>query len=631
MYFAVYFIDALFYKKKFMKKTILSAIALLLALATYAQPKLGLELYASGFNRPVDIVSAGDERLFIVQQNGIIRIIDGGGQVLPTPFLNIDPRVNSTANERGLLGLVFHPNYAENGYFYVNYTNNSGDTHISRFSVSASDPNIADPDSESILIVEDQPFSNHNAGDLNFGPDGYLYFGLGDGGSGGDPNNLSQNRQRLLGKMIRIDVDNGNPYAIPPTNPYVNSTDTLPEIWAFGLRNPWRFSFDRLTGDMWIADVGQDAWEEIDFQPASSTGGENYGWRCYEGLANYNTSGCGPQNQYVPPIHVYANTSNVGCSVTGGFVYRGSDFPDLDGYYIYTDYCSGRIWSLRPDTQGGGWTNELMMQGLSNQYSTFGENQFGELFLAGLSNGNIYRVVEQCQPFQVTGTATNVTCPGAGDGTITLEVTNNTMSYTVAWNTGDTGNDISGLAAGAYTVTATNNIGCSRTLEFNIVEPDPPFIELSADGAELTSSAGFASYVWLLNGAPVDTTQSENYTATVSGDYSVEVTDASGCTFSSGTVSVVVSGISEAELGLSRLVLSPNPFVNTLRIEMDAAQAADYRFRLLDTRGQMLLQWEENVARGWRKDLDLSQLPAGMYLLGISANGKELVKKVKKQ
>jgi len=614
-----------------MKNSIFGLLAFLFSVSVTAQPKVGIEVYASGFTRPVDIVNAGDERLFIVEQRGVIRIIDGAGQVLPSPFLDIDARVNSTSNERGLLGLVFHPDYAENGFFYVNYTNNSGDTHISRFRVSAGNPNAADPDSEKILIVEDQPFSNHNAGDLNFGPDGYLYFGLGDGGSGGDPNGNGQNRQRLLGKMIRIDVDNGDPYAIPPTNPYANSIDTLPEIWAFGVRNPWRFSFDRLTGDMWIGDVGQDAWEEIDFQPASSTGGENYGWRCYEGLAPYNTSGCGPQNQYIPPIHVYANTSSVGCSVTGGFVYRGSEFPDLYGYYVYADYCSGRIWTLRPNTQGGGWTNEFMMQGPSSQFSSFGEDQFGEIYLAGLGNGNIYRVVEQCQPFQVTGTATNVSCPGAGDGTITLDIDNNTASYTIAWSTGAGNAELTGLPAGTYGVTATNNIGCARSLEFQIVEPDPPFIVITADGAVISSSQGFVSYVWLLNGEPVDSTQDASYTATESGDYSVLVTDASGCSFSSDTVSVVVSGISEAELGLTRLVVSPNPFTNSLRIEMDATKASTYRLRLMDTRGQTLYQWEEPVARGWRKDLELSQLPTGMYLLGISANGKELVRKVQKQ
>ena len=259
-----------------------------------AQTKIALNVYAGGFTRPVDIVNAGDSRLFIVEQRGIIKIIDGNGQVLSTPFLDIDARVGSQGNEQGLLGLAFHPDYANNGFFYVNYTNNSGDTRIARFKVSADNPNVADPNSEKLLLPVDQPYSNHNAGDLTFGPDGYLYFGLGDGGSGGDPQNNGQTATAYLGKMLRIDVDNGDPYAIPPTNPFKDTDFYLDEIWATGLRNPWRFSFDRLTGDLWIGDVGQDAWEEIDFQPASSTGGENYGWRCYEGNHVYSMSGSCP-------------------------------------------------------------------------------------------------------------------------------------------------------------------------------------------------------------------------------------------------------------------------------------------------------------------------------------------------
>lgn len=203
---------------------------------------------------------------------------------------------------------------------------------------------MRDPDSEVILLTANQPFANHNGGDVHFGPDGYLYTGLGDGGSGGDPQNYSQTPTSLLGKMLRIDVNSGTPYAIPPTNPFVGSTAVANEIWALGLRNPWRFSFDRLTGDLWIGDVGQNEWEEVDFQPASSAGGENYGWRCYEGNAPYNTTGCGAVGNYVAPVAVYANTSSLGCSITGGYVYRGSQYPDLYGYYLYTDYCSGRIW-----------------------------------------------------------------------------------------------------------------------------------------------------------------------------------------------------------------------------------------------------------------------------------------------
>ncbi|MCB0570479.1 MAG: PQQ-dependent sugar dehydrogenase [Phaeodactylibacter sp.] len=397
-----------------MKPIILIAF-LFAAFFSTAQNAIQLEVYASGFSQPVDITNAGDERLFVVEKAGYISIIDGDGHPLPQPFLDIDSRVNSVASERGLLGLAFHPDYENNGYFFVNYTNNDGDTRISRFSRSAADPNLADPNSELILLEVDQPYSNHNAGDLNFGPDGYLYFGLGDGGLGGDPLNSGQTRMALLGKMHRIDVDNGNPYAIPPDNPFVDDDSTADEIWALGLRNPWRFSFDRLTGDMWIGDVGQDSWEEVDFQPASSAGGENYGWRCYEGLAPYNSSGCGPSSSYVSPIHVYANNNSVGCSITGGFVYRGSAFPALYGKYIYADYCSGRFWSLEPDGQGG-WVNTELINTTNSEFVSFGENKAGELFVAGIGSGNIFRVRVNCaaQPIPVITAEDNVLTAPAG-------------------------------------------------------------------------------------------------------------------------------------------------------------------------------------------------------------------------
>ncbi len=369
---------------------------------------LSLQTFASGFNDPVDIAHANDSRLFIVEQDGIIRILDENGSTLPVPFLNIDPRVGSSGNEQGLLGLAFHPDYANNGYFYVNYTNNSGDTRISRFSVTA-DPNVADPNSELVIYAFNQDFTNHNGGDLNFGPsDGYLYIGNGDGGSGGDPLNRAQNPLSPLGKMLRIDVDNpsgGNNYGIPPSNPFVGDPNVLDEIWAVGLRNPWRFSFDRLTHDMWIGDVGQNAREEIDFQPASSMGGENYGWRCYEGNNIYNTSGCGPIGNYVFPVVDFTNGGG-NCSVTGGMVYRGQKYPNLYGRYLYTDYCSGRFWTLQPDGMGG-WTNTQLAD-LAFGFVAFGENRDGEMFVANIGNGIIYRitdtslVVEQPESVNVT-------------------------------------------------------------------------------------------------------------------------------------------------------------------------------------------------------------------------------------
>lgn len=373
-------------------------LALLLTVATIsvaaaqpAAPSVAISLTprATGLNSPVDLAAtpqAGDSRLFIVEQSGRIRIMRNSGSLLRRPFLDIQDRVSS-GSERGLLGLAFHPDYAANGYFYVNYTNLSGDTTISRFSVSGS-RNLADPNSEQILLVVDQPFANHNGGDLAFGPDGYLYIALGDGGSGGDPLNNSQNIDSLLGKILRIDVDGGAPYAIPADNPFVG----LPgadEIWAYGLRNPWRISFDRQTGDFFIADVGQSAREEIDFQAAGSAGGANYGWRCYEGTQAYNLSGCNPDpGVYDFPAHEY--THSEGCAITGGFVYRGALYPTLAGHYFFADYCSGTIWALLPDGMGG-WT--LTDHGaLLSSPTTFGENAKGELFVADAASGTVYAV-----------------------------------------------------------------------------------------------------------------------------------------------------------------------------------------------------------------------------------------------
>ena len=352
------------------------------------QTDFELVQFSSGFSRPVDIVHADDSRMFIVEQRGRIQIVDETGEKADEPFLNIIARVNSSENEQGLLGLAFHPQYAENGYFYVNYTQGDS-TVIARFERDSIDADKADPNSEQRLMTIFQPFDNHNGGDLAFGPDGYLYIGLGDGGWFDDPQNNSQDPLSFLGKLLRIDVDNGDPYSIPPDNPFAEDDFTLDEIWAMGLRNPWRFSFDRHTGDLWIADVGQDQREEIDFQPANSTGGENYGWRCFEGTAPYIMNDCPSQELLTGPYFEYGH--NLGCSVTGGNVYRGAKYGAFYGNYIFADFCSGRFWMLTRDTAGV--VQSEVLANLSNfRYSTFGENTAGDLFVAGWNNGVIYEV-----------------------------------------------------------------------------------------------------------------------------------------------------------------------------------------------------------------------------------------------
>lgn len=370
-------------------------LVLFIAQQSQAQLSVSLQEVASGFSNIVKVAHAGDERLFIVERSGRIKILDADKNTLATPFLDIDGRVVATGgqSEQGLLGLAFHPNYADNGFFFLHYTNNSGNSEIARFKVSDNDPNVADAASETAVMTISQPFGNHNGGEIAFGPDGHLYIGMGDGGSGNDPGNRAQNPQSLHGKMLRINVDQ-LPYTIPNDNPFINNTDFLPEIWSWGLRNPWRFSFDTETGDLWIADVGQWDREEIDFQPATSTGGENYGWRCREGEIlnpNVNTAGCLPPADYVEPIWNYDHPAYGPCSITGGYVYRGCTYPDLYGYYIYADYCSGDIWGLLRDAQGE-VTNELFLTVPTGGWSTFGEGVDGEVYVAGLNNGRLYQL-----------------------------------------------------------------------------------------------------------------------------------------------------------------------------------------------------------------------------------------------
>jgi len=342
--------------------------------------------YVSGLYLPVDIQNAGDgsSRLFVVERPGRIRIVIDG-LLYQEPFLDISDRVRSNGSEQGLLGLAFHPDYKTNGFFYVNYTDRNGDTAISRFSVSP-DPNMADPSSELRMLGIPQPYANHNGGSMAFGPDGYLYLGLGDGGSGGDPLFNGQSLNTLLGKILRLDVDHDIPYSIPPDNPFAGSGEVHQEIWASGLRNPWRFSFDPVTGDLYIGDVGQNEWEEIDIAPAG-LGGLNFGWNYYEGNHPYQGSSAA---SFAFPIAEYSHSQ--GCSVTGGRVLRGESLPAWNGIYLYGDFCTGYVWGLL--AQGGAWQSQLLFQtGLG--ISTFGVDEAGNVYLADYRGGTIYRLASK--------------------------------------------------------------------------------------------------------------------------------------------------------------------------------------------------------------------------------------------
>lgn len=385
--------------------------------APAAFPNISFKVLASGLQAPDYVTNAGDNsgRIFIVEQTGVIRIVHNGN-LLTKPFLDISDRVRF-GGEEGLLSLAFPPDYIQKGYFYVYYTR-IGETNnqVSRFHLT-SDPNVADPNSEEQILFLNHPgYTNHNGGLLVFGPDGYLYIGTGDGGGGGDPSGNAQNLGSLLGKLLRIDTEyawgneaiGGNllylpilfssvqapsapPYNIPADNPFVGQSGAHPEIWALGLRNPWRYSFDRQTHDLYIADVGQNTWEEVDFQPAGSPGGVNYGWNILEGNHCYNASTCTNPANYSPPVWEYNHGTNdsIGCSITGGYVYRGTAYPAMQGIYFFGDYCTKTVWGLQ--NNAGKWIQHTFLTA-PGRITSFGEDQAGELYLTS-SNGVVYQVV----------------------------------------------------------------------------------------------------------------------------------------------------------------------------------------------------------------------------------------------
>jgi glucose/arabinose dehydrogenase len=342
-------------------------------------------LILSGLDQPVGLANAGDGsgRLFVIEQSGLIRVLRDNN-LLAEPFLDISSQV-SCCGERGLLDLAFHPEYNHNGFFFVNYTDINGNTVISRFTVS-NEIDQANLSSEIKLLVVEQPFPNHNGGSLAFGPEGYLYIGLGDGGSGGDPLGNAQNTNVLLGKVLRLDVDQNEPYTIPADNPFV-SGGGAPEVWITGLRNPWKFSFDRLTGDLFIGDVGQGSWEEIDFLPAENSGGVNFGWNYREGTHPYSTSEPSENIILTDPVAEYGRDQ--GYSVIGGVVYRGAELPEWQGIYLYGDYGSGFIWGLFHPADGS-WQNKLLFQ-TDSRITSFGEDENGEIFYTGY-NGGLYKL-----------------------------------------------------------------------------------------------------------------------------------------------------------------------------------------------------------------------------------------------
>lgn len=372
-----------------MKKLLLLSLAIVFQLG-FSQT-IAIQSFATGFSTAVEIAHpANDARLFVVQKAGLIRILNPNGTINATPFLNVSA-LTTSSGERGLLGLCFHPNYATNGKFYINYTRSSdGATIIAGYTVSTVNPSVANT-TATILMTILQPYANHNGGSLKFGPDGFLYIGMGDGGSGGDPENRSQNKLENLGKMLRIDVDNPVAplnYGIPATNPYVGIAGN-DEIWAIGVRNPWKFSFNRLNGDLWIADVGQSQMEEINKITNPQPAGLNFGWKCYEGSSVYNNAGCPGISALAMPFAEYNHDQ--GCSITGGYFYTGSQYPNFANKYFFADYCENRLGYANAS---GAITYTPYFAG-ANNFTTFGEDKDGELYVC---NGSvIYKIVDTSQ------------------------------------------------------------------------------------------------------------------------------------------------------------------------------------------------------------------------------------------
>ncbi len=530
-----------------------------------AQLQPDLELLASGFDSPIGIVNAGDDRLFVIEQRGHVQILNEDGSVPETPFLDLSDVVSQSGFETGLLGLAFHPNYSENGYFYVNYTRESdGTTVVSRFSANPANPGQADRESEVQMFTVEQPYDNHNGGQLLFGPDGYLYIALGDGGDAGDPHDNGQDLTTMLGKMLRIDVnaDNDSAYVIPPDNPFIDDENALDEIWAYGLRNPWRNSFDRLTGDFWIADVGQNDFEEVNFQPAGSSGGENYGWRCYEGNAPFNTEGCGDEENYVFPVYDYPHEGE-GCSgsVTGGNIYRGAMYNGMYGVYVFADFCTGNVYTITPTSEGFDGT-QLANFG-EGEVTSFGEDQYGELYVVMQTSGEIHKLVEtsDCNPVAT------------------------------------------------------------------IMDSDSAFVIVPDSSLVLKAVYNPAlDYQWHMNDEAISGEVQHELEVTEEGNYLVHVTNPeNGCTGISETVVVNSTSTSVALKELKQVNVYPNPAKDVLYIE-GLPLAGKSQVSLFDSKGTALHNTLANVHG--KMNILTNDFPSGMYYLRIIYSGEVLQRKI---
>ncbi len=575
-----------------------------------------------GFSSPVDIANVGDDRLFIVERSGRIRILNRDGSI--TQFLDIDDRVINTGgqSEQGLLALEFHHDFDNTNWFFVHYTDNDGNTVISRFEVDAGNPNLALADSEKIIFTEEQPFGNHNGGTIKFGADNMLYIGLGDGGSSNDPQNFAQNRSSLLGKMLRIDIDNGDPYSVPADNPFVNDPDTRDEIWAIGLRNPWKFSFDRSTGDLWIGDVGQRDWEEINFQSVDSEGGENYGWRCREGNNDAITSGC--SGSFDPAVAEYNHEGFTHCSVTGGYVYRGAQ-NILEGappIYFYADYCSGSFWGAYPIEDGSGsFASEELNQFGQLAISTFGEDNEGELYIAALNNGRVYRLGVSCN-IDVELQVSAASCVEASDGAILLPEEISELYDVEIINLDDQTiqNDPAALPPGNYEI-IISRFGCERIYNEEVVLIEQAPLQIEFDGSDIfTVLTEGVAYSWFIDGALVQEGPSNELPLPSGGGtitLTVEVELANGCVLVSSDAFFILNSIEK----LAHLIdwkLSPNPVEDVLTVSLSTYKSEKFSLTIADTSGKIIQTQDYELLGQSEYKIDMKDLASGVYLLMIS-------------
>lgn len=608
------------------------------SLSVLAQPTLTFTTFSSGYSRVIDIRHCNDSRLFMVQQAGKIMICDSLGVQNPTPFLNIAGLCSNPSgqgDERGLLGMAFHPDYKNNGYFYLNYTAISGGaTTIARYSVNATDSNLADLSSGTIILTITQPYQNHNGGCLRFGPDGYLYIGTGDGGSANDPGNRGQDNTQLLGKMLRIDVDNPQSplaYGIPADNPYATSTTNKKEIWSYGLRNPWKWSFDRIYGDLWIGDVGQNAWEEIDYEPLGTPGGRNYGWRCYEGnvtTSGVSQTGCPAFNTTTAPVAVFNHSPTFACSVTGGYMYRGAKHASLYGYYIYTDYCDHIIRLIKNNFDGTFTNYDLGTVGGSGYFVTFGEDYRGELYVA-FNTGSTIQIKKigatGCSPTAAIISLEDTMNLCANDPYPTLsaiyhpENTYQWLKDGVAIAGATTANLVT-IEDGAYTVQVTNPNACSNTSSAFIINSEFSFSGLDSSICELDAAL-------TLTGVPAGGTFSGTgingniFDPAVAGagiyDISYHYTNSQGCdTTVLQTVEVTVCTGIGAKENVSSINLYPNPNEGDFTLEFNANVSSALNITITDITGKIAHTENISSVRGNnRVNLNVSNLQKGFYLL----------------